>query len=282
MTNASSTWWTRDLPFKLDHLPDLARYVLPGHFQTTFDDKNGYQHLKIHPDSQEFFSFSWRGYYLSFCTLLFGWKASAFLYHNFGLVVTSAVCSLGVPVSQYIDDTHVGQLFSSGLTVYQPCLQLALAAAFTLLSLLVSAGYFINLIKSSPLPSTSVRFLGFFSNSILQAFLVPPNKKDKFKALREELLGPSLAPVKKLQCFAGKALSFSLAIPSCKLFTREVLKAISKVAKNSQLAVAIRGPLRQELQEWKTGLVTYLGDQNITSLLRYSSMPLREPGEQFW
>ena len=135
--------WTRDLPFKLDHLPDLPRYVLPGHFQTTFDDKNEYQHLKIHPDSQEFFSFSWRDYYFSFCTLPFGWKASAFLYHNFGLVVTSAARSLGVPVSQYIDDRLVGQLFSSGLTVYQPCSQLALAAAFILLSLLVSAGYFI-------------------------------------------------------------------------------------------------------------------------------------------
>ena len=31
--------WIRDLPFKLDHLADLPRYVLPGHFQTTFDDK---------------------------------------------------------------------------------------------------------------------------------------------------------------------------------------------------------------------------------------------------
>ena len=42
--------WIRDLPFKLAHLPDLPRYVLPGHFQTTFDDKSGYQHLKIHPN----------------------------------------------------------------------------------------------------------------------------------------------------------------------------------------------------------------------------------------
>ena len=33
--------WNRDLPFKLDHLSDLPRYVLPRHFQTTFDDKNG-------------------------------------------------------------------------------------------------------------------------------------------------------------------------------------------------------------------------------------------------
>ena len=29
--------WTRDLPFKLDHLPDLPRYVLPGHLMTRTD-----------------------------------------------------------------------------------------------------------------------------------------------------------------------------------------------------------------------------------------------------
>ena len=148
--------WIRDLPFKLDHLPDLPRYVLPGHFQTTFDDKSGYQHLKIHPDSQEFFSFSWRIYYFSFCTLPFGWKASAYLYHNVGLVVTSAARSLGVPVSQYIDDRHVGRLFLSGPAVCQLSRQLAQAAAFILLFLLISAGYFVNLTKSSPQPSTFV------------------------------------------------------------------------------------------------------------------------------
>ena len=49
--------WIRDLPFKLDHLLGLPRYVLPGHFQTTFDDKSENQHLKIHLDSQEFFGF---------------------------------------------------------------------------------------------------------------------------------------------------------------------------------------------------------------------------------
>ena len=110
-------------------------------------------------------------------------------------------------------------------------------------------GYFINLVKSSPLPSTSVRFLGFISDSILQAFLVPLAKKDKFKALREELLESSSVPVRSLQCFAGKALSFSLAIESCKLYVREVFKAVS-IVKNSQLPVPIRGPMRQELQEW--------------------------------
>ena len=80
--------------------------------------------------------------------------------------------------------------------------------------------------------------------------MVSLHKKDKFKALREELLGSSSAPVRSLQRFAGKALSFSLAIPACKLYVREVFKAISAVTKKSQPGVPIWGPLRQELQEW--------------------------------
>jgi len=91
---------------------------------------------------------------------------------------------LGVPVSQYVDDRHVGQLFLFGLAVCQPSRRLAQAAAFILLFLLISAGYFVNLAKSSPQPSTLVKFLGFISDSALQAFLVPLDKKDKFKALR--------------------------------------------------------------------------------------------------
>ena len=208
-----------------------------------------------------------------------------FLYHNFGLVVTSAARSLGVPASQYIYDRHVGQLFSSGVAVYPPCCQRALAAAFVLFSLLVSAGCFINLVKSSPLPSTSVRFLGFISDSNLQAFLVPLDKKDKFKVLWEEFLGSSSAPVKSLQRFAEKALSFSLAIPACKLNIREEFKAISTIAKNSQLPVPIWGPLLQELQEWAflydlSDHLPWQSEQQLSIML--FTMPVRRPGEQFW
>ena len=194
----------QDLPFKLGHLHDLPCYVLPGHFQTKFDDKTGYQHLKIQPDSQEFFSFSWRGYYFSFCTLPFGWRAIVYLCHNVGPVVTGIARSLSLPVSQYIDDRHVGQLFLSGLAVCQPSRQLA-QAGFILVFLLISAGYFINLAKSSPQPSTFVKFLCFISDSVLQAFLVPLDKKGKFKTLREELLGSSLAPVLELASFRRKS-----------------------------------------------------------------------------
>ena len=77
--------WIRDLPFKLDHLCDLPRYVLPGHFQSSCDDKSGYQHVLLHPSSQTYFGFQWHGFYFVFRTLPFGWKASTFIYHKLGL-----------------------------------------------------------------------------------------------------------------------------------------------------------------------------------------------------
>ena len=77
--------WIRDLPFKLDHLSDLPRYVSPGHFQTAIDDNSGYQHVRLHLSSETYFGLEWENMFFVFRTLLFGWKASALIYHNFGL-----------------------------------------------------------------------------------------------------------------------------------------------------------------------------------------------------
>ena len=47
-------------------------------------------------------------------------KARAFIYHNIGLAVSSDTRTLGVPVTQYIDDRHVRQLFTSLLHANLP------------------------------------------------------------------------------------------------------------------------------------------------------------------
>ena len=91
--------WIKELPFCLDYITGLIRYVGPNHFQTTLDEKSGYDHV-----------LEWQGWYFIYATLPFGWKASAFIYHSIGLGATSFIRSLGVPCSQYIDDRHVGQL----------------------------------------------------------------------------------------------------------------------------------------------------------------------------
>ena len=244
--------WIRDLPFKLDHLADLPRYVLPGHFQTTFDDKSGYQHVRLHPSSETYFGLEWDNFFFVFRTLPFGWKASAYIYHNLGLVVSHAARSLGVPLSQYIDPRHVGQLFASPMrSVILPSTQRAEAAAYIVCYILIEAGYFINTDKSQYVPSTVVCFLGFLCDSMRQAFLIPQDKKIKFVTLRESILSSSCVTLKTLHRFAGKVVSFSLAIPGCKLYVREVFNAIAQLTCSSKAAAKVQGRLRFDVAHWR-------------------------------
>ena len=153
---------------------------------------------------------------------------SYLIYHNFGLVVSHAARSLGVSLSQYIDDRHVGQLFASPMRfVILASAQRDEAAAYIVCYILIEAGYFINTDKSQYVPSTVVCFLGFLCDSLRQAFLIPQDKKTKFATLRESILSSSCVSLKTLQRFAGKVVSFSLAIPGCKLYVREVFNVIA-------------------------------------------------------
>ena len=173
-----------------------------------WNDKSGYQHVRLHPSSETYFGLEWENVFFVFRTLPFGWKASAFTCHNLGLIVSHAARSFGVPLSQYIDDRHVGQLLSPpARSVSSPGAQRAEAAAYIVCCILIAAGYFINIIKSQCVPSTIVRFLGFLCDSLLQSFLIPLDKRTNFRSLRESNV-------------SGKVVSFSLAIPGCKHHVR--------------------------------------------------------------
>ena len=118
---------------------------------------------------------------MSFCTLPYRWKASAYLHHNVGLVVTSAAQSFWAYLfcSTLMTDmgtsySYLAQRFASPVTnshKQQPLL----------LFLLISAGYFVNLAKSYSQPFTFVKSQGFISDSVLQAVLAPLDKTEKCK-----------------------------------------------------------------------------------------------------
>ena len=94
------------------------------------------------------------------------------------------------------------------------------------------------------------RFLGFICDSVCQAFFIPEDKKVKFAALREDiLLSPFVTP-KTLQRFSGKVISFSLAIPGCKLHVCDIFKAISCVSGSTQPSIKVEADLHAEIEYW--------------------------------
>ena len=246
--------WVKDSPFTLDYISNLPRYVGKDSFQTTIDDKSGYDHVRLAENSRKFFGLQWQGVYYLYRTIPFGWKASAYIYHTIGMGATSYIQSLGVPCSQYINDRHVGQLTtcrkSPKSTTAWSDFELAEAATFIAVAVLISLGYFIGLAKSSLSPKRIVKFLGFLVDSQRCTFILPEDKKHKFTALRESILDKNSSSAKTLQRLAGKITSFCIAVPAAQLYWREIFKATAGYKKSARL-VKIHSLLREEIEHWR-------------------------------
>ncbi len=107
--------WMKTPKISLDPITDLPRYVEKGHYQSKLDDKSGYDHITLTQESSTFFGLYWKGWFLVYKTLPFGWSPSAYIYQTTGLSPTHFIRSSGVPASHYIDDRHIGQLQLSTL-----------------------------------------------------------------------------------------------------------------------------------------------------------------------
>ena len=249
--------WMKDMPFQLDTLLNLPRYVGRDTYQTILDDKSGYEHLLLTKESRTFFGIQWGGWYFVYNTLPFGWKISPYIYHSTGLMVSNFFRSMGIPCSLYIVDRHNGQLqispkrgaFASFRNLDEHNLAAAKSAIFLVAYFLVKLGYFLGLSKSVLMPRKVVPYLGYLSDSSREVFSLIPEKREKFLNLIQQILARSVVSAKSLQRLAGKCVSFSLAVPGALLFTREMNAAISKALRTSR-PVKMDKALRDEISHW--------------------------------
>ena len=92
---------------------------------------------------------------------------------------------------------------------------------------------------------------GYFCDSIIRAFILPKDKKQKFKSLREHILSQKeILDRKSLQRFAGKTTSFVIAVPAARLYTRTCSRAIDASSKTPHKPIKVVGDLRKETGYW--------------------------------
>lgn len=148
----------------------------------------------------------------------------------------------------------------------------AFKALYIVCEVLIRLGYFVNITKSVFIPCRIIKFLGMLVDSLRLAFVLPAYKIQKFSALREGILAEDSVDLFTLQKFAGKCSSFILAVPSAKLYTKEVNRAISQASKNSGV-ISISSDLRKEIGDtvghfWTIGqIVSRGGMKNIYKYL---------------
>lgn len=241
--------WIRDSPFRMENLRDLHRLVAPGARMISCDEKSGYNHVRLKSEtpSDSYFGLQFGGYVMIYNTLPFGWKASAFVYQTIGMVPTTYLRQFGFATTQYIDDRFAVEVInrvSKEITISID------VTKYALLELLTRLGYFLALIKSFLDGVCSLKHLGFIVDSVRQAYLLPPEKRNSFAALRDQILSGTEVDVRTLQRFAGKCVSMVLVVPAAKLYTREVNRAISLGLKQ-KAAIKMYPALTEEISHWK-------------------------------
>lgn len=92
-------------------------------------------------------------------------------------------------------------------------------------------------------------YLGFLVDSSNEAFHLIPKKKAKFLELIHQTLEGRYVSVKTLQRLVGKCISFSLAVPAARNFTKEMNGAISYGQRTGK-PVAVQGSSRDEISHW--------------------------------
>ena len=266
--------WICDSPFQLDTLKEVPRLVENRMFMSSLDDKSGYDHILLHPRSRPYFGIQYGGWYLVYNTIPFGFKASAYIYHTTGSIPIGYCRSFGVPALLYIDDRLLGE-FGGGRKSEHGDITAANRSLYILCQVLVRLGYFLNLGKCVLTPTQSIKFLGMICDSKALAFRLPEDKKASFCSLRDSILKSNLVDLKTLQRFSGKCISFVLAVPAARLFSREVNRAISLASKNSK-DLHIYKELKEELEFWLfldnwQGVATWRREQHLQIVLATDS-----------
>ncbi|KAK6168150.1 hypothetical protein SNE40_022033 [Patella caerulea] len=215
---------------------------------TKLDDKSGYDHVFVSKNSRSLLGFEWKGVYYVCNTIPFGWKNSAYVYHTLSKLVSSYLRFLGVNNLVYIDDRLIGSLNMENET----SIRRAEIAVYMSCELVIGLGYFVGIPKCVLIPSQKIVYLGMIIDSIHQTFALTETKIEKFVYLREEILALNRVNLLSLQRFAGKCLSFSLAIPGAKLFVGTCFRTIAtNFTVNSKDYIPISKELKEEIEFWR-------------------------------
>ena len=240
--------WTIDRTFKLDSLKDVSKITKQDAYFTSLDDKSGYDNVRTNSRCHHLLGFQWAGHYFVAKTLPFGYKLSAFIYHNLNLQPVSYIRrTFNIPIFLYIDDRLSEELHDSRVA---PGYNSALLANYITCEILLRLGFCINLKKSVFVPTQTPTFLGFIVDSVHRCFRLTQEKRSKFIDLREFCLEHEYLSVSVLQRLAGRIVSLMLAIPAAKLFAREINRSIS-IAIKSGGAVTMSLELKEEILYWR-------------------------------
>ena len=241
------------VPCKLDSIMGALRYLKKGDLMTKTDDKSGFHHLLLEPESSDLAIQWWGNYFFKFKAAAFGYSIVPGMYQMANMAIVNYLRRrYNIPVWLYLDDR---------LFVHRPKneeeRQKLLNGELDPIEAIIAAiiqiimGGFISLKKSQFKPSTIIEFLGFIINTMTETVEIPKEKWEKFKQEVLEILASNpTVDMKLLEQLRGKMCSFLIVATNMRLYIRETTRTLMENEKLGNSHAELSPENVAELELW--------------------------------
>lgn len=168
---------------RLEDIKTVLPRITPGCYFSSWDLRGMYHQIKLDPSITSLFGFAVPDCsgilrYYKYLSLPFGCATAVYIAERLLRPLKLFCHSFGVDISIYIDDGIIIEIDSF------KCL-MSLKFVIYVLSL---AGWTLNFAKSVLVPATTIKYLGYYLNSIDMLITLPGSKIDKIHFLLTDLL----------------------------------------------------------------------------------------------
>ena len=235
--------------FKMDNIHTALKLITRDCWMASLDLKDAYYSVPIHPDSQKFLKFSYKGTLLKFTVFPNGLSSCPRNFTKLFKPVLATLCVKGHIIIIYIDD-----LFLVGHS-YEQCVNTVIET----LILLEKKGFVIHPSKSVFIPCQEITFLGFLLNSHEMTIRLTEEKISKLTVLITNILSSAnRVKIRMVTQVIGHMVASFPAVEFGLLYYRTLEKdkstALSAHKGNFEASMTISHQGKAELNWWLTNL----------------------------
>ncbi len=213
--------FVKDRSVQLDDLHQVADILVPGDYMLAFDLKNQFFHVRLHPEARKYFGFAvpdeqGQLRFYQFTVMVYGLKSAVHVVTRLILPLKAYIHRMGIRFSIYIDDGRCVATSADGVFWQQKLV----------LHIFQLAGWNVNWEKTVSIPSQSLLYQGFITDTTVMKYFAPQAKIVILKQLLQNLLSTPLYErigVRLLALVLGKIVSMLVSHGS-------VLRILSRAA----------------------------------------------------
>ena len=231
--------------FKMEGLHMLPSVLQTNMHMVKIDLKYAYLTIPVASKFHLLLAFrNTQGNYFQFTVLPFGLCTAPYVFTKLTRPVVQFLCNLGINIVIYLDDMLISAMSQDSLRCHLA----------TVLWLLVSLGFIINVPKSVLGPATQIEFLGFSINTTTMSIALPTGKVAEIQKETAHLLQQSSVPTKGLARLVGKLVATRPVIFTAPLHYR-ALQSVQITAVHAHQELCPLSPeAMADLNWWKCSL----------------------------